>query len=97
MVDSPDTLFSPYMIKKGSSESDRDINLKGRLIRILLVISSRKIEPESPEFWKIVTKAAVIDANLDRGIYLLGNRSANLLEVQRKTPNLNAVVTRGQK
>ncbi|GBM74927.1 hypothetical protein AVEN_173346-1 [Araneus ventricosus] len=39
----------------------------------------------------------VRSACLYNGIYLLGNRSAQLIEEQRKTPNLNAVVTRAQK
>ncbi|GBL79676.1 hypothetical protein AVEN_114291-1 [Araneus ventricosus] len=59
-------------------------------------LSLAKIELQSPVFGKI-TNAAVIDASLDNGIYLLGNRSSRLIEEQRKTPNLNAVVTRSQK
>ncbi|GBM38860.1 hypothetical protein AVEN_49728-1 [Araneus ventricosus] len=55
-----------------------------------------KIQLQSPVFGRIITKAAVIDASLDNGIYLLGNRRAQI-EKQRKTPNLNAIVTRCQK
>ncbi|GBO29430.1 hypothetical protein AVEN_113600-1 [Araneus ventricosus] len=60
-------------------------------------LSLAKIELEIPVFGKIITKAAVIYASLDNGIYLLGTRSAQLIEEKRKTPNLNAVVTRSQK
>ncbi|GBL73354.1 Retrovirus-related Pol polyprotein from transposon 412 [Araneus ventricosus] len=55
-----------------------------------------KVELQSPEFGCVVTKAAVIDAQLDRGWYLLSNKTLELiLEAKRKT-NLNAVVTRSQ-
>lgn len=53
-----------------------------------------KIELESPEFGKICTKAAVVDARLDAGYYLLGNRTQKLIEESKTSPNLNAVVTR---
>ncbi|GBN12811.1 hypothetical protein AVEN_19373-1 [Araneus ventricosus] len=71
--------------------------IKQPLVKNFTCLSLAKIELQSPVFGKIITKAAVIDASLDNGIYLLGNRSAQLIEEQRKTPNLNAVVTRSQK
>ncbi|GBL79282.1 hypothetical protein AVEN_92497-1 [Araneus ventricosus] len=71
--------------------------IKQPLDKNFTCLSLAKIELQSPVFGKIITKAAVIDASLDNGIYLLGNRSAQLIEEQRKTPNLNAVVTRSQK
>ncbi|GBM13611.1 hypothetical protein AVEN_229585-1 [Araneus ventricosus] len=55
-----------------------------------------KIELQSPAFGKIVTKEVIIDAHFDSGIYLLRNRRAKLIEEQRKTPNLNALVTRSE-
>ncbi|GBN57347.1 hypothetical protein AVEN_247313-1 [Araneus ventricosus] len=55
-----------------------------------------KVELHSTEFGYIVTKAAVVDAQLDSGWYLLSNNTHQLiLEVKRK-PNLNAVLTRSQ-
>ncbi|GBM97599.1 Retrovirus-related Pol polyprotein from transposon 412 [Araneus ventricosus] len=71
--------------------------IKQPLDKNFTCLSLAKIELQSPVFGKIITKAAVIDASLDNGIYLLGNRSAQLIEEQRRTPNLNAVVTRSQK
>ncbi|GBL85575.1 hypothetical protein AVEN_34723-1 [Araneus ventricosus] len=68
--------------------------IKQPLDKNFTCLSLAKIELQSPVFGKIITKAAVIDASLDNGIYLLGNRSAQLIEEQRKTSNLNAVVTR---
>ncbi|GBM34956.1 hypothetical protein AVEN_240331-1 [Araneus ventricosus] len=55
-----------------------------------------KVELQSPEFGCVVTKAAVIDAQLGSGWYLLSNKTYELiLEAKRKT-NLNTVVTRNQ-
>ncbi|GBL73612.1 hypothetical protein AVEN_158481-1 [Araneus ventricosus] len=71
--------------------------IKQPLDKNFTCLSLAKIELQSPVFGKIITKAAVIDASLDNGIYLLGNRRAQLIEEQRKTPNLTAVVTRSQK
>ncbi|GBN06840.1 hypothetical protein AVEN_147313-1 [Araneus ventricosus] len=71
--------------------------IKQPLDKNLTCLPLAKIELQSPELGKIVTKAAVLDAHLDNNIYLLGNRSAQLIEEQRKTPTLNAVVTRSQK
>ncbi|GBN66471.1 Retrovirus-related Pol polyprotein from transposon 412, partial [Araneus ventricosus] len=71
--------------------------IKQPLDKNFTCLSLAKIELQSLVFGKIITKAAVIDASLDNGIYLLGNRSAQLIEEQRKTPTLNAVVTRSQK
>ncbi|GBM51274.1 Uncharacterized protein K02A2.6 [Araneus ventricosus] len=68
--------------------------IKQPLDKNFTCLSLAKIEHQSPVFGKIITKAAVVDTSLDNGIYLLGNRSAQLIEEQRKTPNLNAVVTR---
>ncbi|GBM58512.1 hypothetical protein AVEN_124722-1 [Araneus ventricosus] len=55
-----------------------------------------RIELQSSEFGRIVTKAAVIEAVLDNGVYLLGNRTADLIAKQKLTSNVNAVVTRSQ-
>ncbi|GBM63405.1 hypothetical protein AVEN_82259-1 [Araneus ventricosus] len=77
--------------------SGETVWIKQPLDKNFTCLSLAKIELQSPVFGKIITKAAVIDASLDNGIYLLGNRSAQLIEDQRKTPNLNAVVTRSQK
>ncbi|GBM63175.1 hypothetical protein AVEN_185554-1 [Araneus ventricosus] len=71
--------------------------IKQPLDKNLTCLPLAKIELQIPELGKIVTKAAVLDAHLDNDIYLLGNRSAQLIEEQRKTSNLNVVVTRGQK
>ncbi|GBN58781.1 hypothetical protein AVEN_213916-1 [Araneus ventricosus] len=71
--------------------------IKQPLDKNLTCLPLAKIELQSPELGKIVTKAAVLDTHLDNGIYLLGNRSAQLIEKQRKTSNLNVVVTRCQK
>ncbi|GBO45724.1 hypothetical protein AVEN_267029-1 [Araneus ventricosus] len=73
------------------------VRIKQPLDKNFTCLPLAKIELQSPVFGKIITKAAVIDASLDNGIYLLGNGSAQLIEEQRKTPNLNVVVTRGQK
>ncbi|GBN97531.1 hypothetical protein AVEN_125367-1 [Araneus ventricosus] len=55
-----------------------------------------KVELQSPEFGYIVTKSAVVDAQLDSGWYLLSNNThQSILQVKRK-PNLNAVLTRIQ-
>ncbi|GBL82441.1 hypothetical protein AVEN_252577-1 [Araneus ventricosus] len=56
-----------------------------------------RIELQSSEFGRIVTKAAVIEAVLDNGVYLLGNRTADLIAKQKLTSNVNAVVTRSQR
>ncbi|GBN57268.1 hypothetical protein AVEN_257600-1 [Araneus ventricosus] len=71
--------------------------IKQPLDKNLTCLPLAKIELQSPELGKIVTKAAGLDAHLDNDIYLLGNRSAQLIEEQRKTSNLNVVVTRCQK
>ncbi|GBM17983.1 hypothetical protein AVEN_82667-1 [Araneus ventricosus] len=69
---------------------------KQPLDKNLTCLPLAKIELQSPEFGKIVTKAAVLDAHLDNDIYLLGNRSAKLIGEQRKAPNSNVIVTRDQ-
>ncbi|GBM70822.1 hypothetical protein AVEN_85771-1, partial [Araneus ventricosus] len=56
-----------------------------------------RIVLQSSEFGRIVTKAAVIEAVLDNGVYLLGNRTADLIAKQKLTSNVNAVVTRSQR
>ncbi|GBN01224.1 hypothetical protein AVEN_149562-1 [Araneus ventricosus] len=86
MSDSTETLFAPYMSKALVNQTEMSI-LRDTGASIDL----------SPELGKIVTKAVVLDAHLDNDIYLLGNRSAQLIEEQRKTSNSNVVVTRGQK
>ncbi|GBO23257.1 hypothetical protein AVEN_53556-1 [Araneus ventricosus] len=55
-----------------------------------------KVELQSPEFGCVVTKAAVIDAQLDSGWYLLSNKTHELILGSKRKPNLNAVVTRSQ-
>ncbi|GBN43637.1 hypothetical protein AVEN_36748-1, partial [Araneus ventricosus] len=55
-----------------------------------------KVELQSPEFGCVVTKAAVIDAQLDSGWYLLSNKTYELILQAKRKPNLNAVVTRSQ-
>ncbi|GBO43544.1 hypothetical protein AVEN_8079-1 [Araneus ventricosus] len=55
-----------------------------------------KVELKSPEFGCVVTKAAVIDAQLDSGWYLLSNKTHDLILQAKRKPNLNAVVTRSQ-
>ncbi|GBN77618.1 hypothetical protein AVEN_151012-1, partial [Araneus ventricosus] len=55
-----------------------------------------KVELQSPEFGYIVTKAAVVDAQLDSGWYLLSNKTHELILEAKRKPNLNAVVTRSQ-
>ncbi|GBO43515.1 hypothetical protein AVEN_160694-1 [Araneus ventricosus] len=77
--------------------TDETVWIKQPLDKNLTCPSLAKIELQSPELGNIVTKAAILDAHLDNDTYLLGNRSAQLIEEQRKTSNLNAVVTRGQK
>ncbi|GBN64290.1 hypothetical protein AVEN_231346-1 [Araneus ventricosus] len=56
-----------------------------------------RIEFQSSDLGRIVTKAAVIEAVLDNGVYLLGNRTADLIAKQKLTSNVNAVVTRSQR
>ncbi|GBM44056.1 hypothetical protein AVEN_223178-1 [Araneus ventricosus] len=51
----------------------------------------------SSYFGRIVTKAAVIEAVLDNGVYLLGNRTADLIAEQKLNSNVNVVVTRSQR
>ncbi|GBM40215.1 Retrovirus-related Pol polyprotein from transposon 412 [Araneus ventricosus] len=55
-----------------------------------------KVELQSPEFGYIVTKAAVVDAQLNNGWYLLRNKTHQLILEAKRKPNLNAVVTRSQ-
>ncbi|GBN32411.1 hypothetical protein AVEN_169507-1, partial [Araneus ventricosus] len=55
-----------------------------------------KVELQSPEFGCVVTKAAVIDAQLDSCWYLLSNKTHELILEAKRKPNLNAVVTRSQ-
>ncbi|GBM49021.1 Retrovirus-related Pol polyprotein from transposon 412 [Araneus ventricosus] len=55
-----------------------------------------KVELQSPEFGCVVTKAAVIDAQLDTGWYFLSNKTHELILEAKRKPNLNAVVTRSQ-
>ncbi|GBL88167.1 hypothetical protein AVEN_29541-1 [Araneus ventricosus] len=55
-----------------------------------------KVELQSPEFGCVVTKAAVIDAQLNSGWYLLSNKTHELILEAKRKPNLNAVVTRSQ-
>ncbi|GBM54831.1 hypothetical protein AVEN_3819-1 [Araneus ventricosus] len=55
-----------------------------------------KVELQSPEFGYIVTKGAVIDAQLGSGWYLLSNKSHQLILEAKRKPNLNAVITRSQ-
>ncbi|GBM75253.1 hypothetical protein AVEN_214578-1 [Araneus ventricosus] len=50
-----------------------------------------RIELQSSEFGRIVTKATVIEAVLDNGVHLLGNRTADLIAKQKLTSNVNAV------
>ncbi|GBN98604.1 hypothetical protein AVEN_200025-1 [Araneus ventricosus] len=56
-----------------------------------------RIELQSSDLGRIVTKAAVIEAVLDNGVYLLGNRTADLIAKQKLTSNVNAVITRSQR
>ncbi|GBN27958.1 hypothetical protein AVEN_181805-1 [Araneus ventricosus] len=55
-----------------------------------------KVELQSPEFGYVITKAAVIDAQLDSGWYLLSNKTHELILEAKRKPNLNAVITRSQ-
>ncbi|GBM03075.1 hypothetical protein AVEN_95046-1 [Araneus ventricosus] len=55
-----------------------------------------KVELQSPEFGCVVTKAAVIDAQLDSGWYFLINKTHELILEAKRKSNLNAVVTRSQ-
>ncbi|GBM36421.1 hypothetical protein AVEN_234806-1 [Araneus ventricosus] len=55
-----------------------------------------KVELQSPEFSCVVTKAAVIDTQLDSGWYLLSNKTHELILEAKRKPNLNAVVTRSR-
>ncbi|GBN98979.1 hypothetical protein AVEN_13854-1 [Araneus ventricosus] len=55
-----------------------------------------KVEIQSPEFGHIVIKAAVIDARLDSGWYLLSNKTHQLILEAKQKPNVNAVRTRSQ-
>ncbi|GBN38397.1 hypothetical protein AVEN_200987-1 [Araneus ventricosus] len=55
-----------------------------------------KVELQSPEFGCVVTKAAVIDAQLDSGWYLLSNKTYELILEAKRKPTLNAVVTRSK-
>ncbi|GBO39574.1 hypothetical protein AVEN_263232-1 [Araneus ventricosus] len=55
-----------------------------------------KVELQSPEFGYIVTKASVLDAQLDSGWYLLSNKTHQLIFEAKRKPNLNAVVTKSQ-
>ncbi|GBN44200.1 hypothetical protein AVEN_148423-1 [Araneus ventricosus] len=43
-----------------------------------------RIELQSSDFGRIVTKTAVIEATLDNGVYMLGNRTADLIARQKK-------------
>ncbi|XP_071041462.1 myb-like protein X [Parasteatoda tepidariorum] len=45
---------------------------------------------------KVVTKAAVLGDSLDKGYYLLGNKTAALLENSFEVPMISAVMTRKQ-
>ncbi|GBN96723.1 hypothetical protein AVEN_27275-1 [Araneus ventricosus] len=56
-----------------------------------------RIELQSSDFGRIVTKATVIEAVFVDGVYLLGNRTADLIAKQKLTSNVNAVVTRSQR
>ncbi|GBM21705.1 hypothetical protein AVEN_9771-1 [Araneus ventricosus] len=122
MVDSPETLFAPYMSKSLVNQTEmrilrdtgasidlvsrKHINskaltggtlwIKQPLDKNLTCLPLAKTELQSHEFGKIVTKAAVLDAHIDSAVYLLGNRSSELIREQRKTPNSNVIVTRGQ-
>ncbi|CAL1301521.1 unnamed protein product [Larinioides sclopetarius] len=52
------------------------------------------------EFGHLITKAAVVNNNADKGRYLLGNRTAALLEKMKKisvSQQVNAIQTRAQK
>ncbi|GBL75382.1 hypothetical protein AVEN_117438-1 [Araneus ventricosus] len=55
-----------------------------------------KVELQSPEFGCVITKAAVIDAQLDSGKYLLSNKTYELILEAKRKSNLNAVVTKSQ-
>ncbi|GBM29684.1 hypothetical protein AVEN_156872-1 [Araneus ventricosus] len=55
-----------------------------------------KVELQSSEFRHIVTKAAVIDAQLDSGWYLLSNKTHQLILEAKRKPKVNAVMTRSQ-
>ncbi|GBN29529.1 hypothetical protein AVEN_240167-1 [Araneus ventricosus] len=55
-----------------------------------------KVELQSPEFGCVVTKAAVIDAQLDSGWYLLSNKTYELILEAKRKPTLSAVLTRSQ-
>ncbi|GBN97563.1 hypothetical protein AVEN_102403-1 [Araneus ventricosus] len=50
-----------------------------------------RIELQSSEFGHIVTKATAIEAFLDNGVHLLGNRTTDLIAKQKLTSNVNAV------
>ncbi|GBN90321.1 hypothetical protein AVEN_52507-1 [Araneus ventricosus] len=52
-----------------------------------------RIELQSSDFGRIVTKATVIEAVFKDGVYLLGNRTADLIAKQKLTSNMNTVVT----
>ncbi|CAL1300126.1 unnamed protein product [Larinioides sclopetarius] len=52
------------------------------------------------EFGHLITKAAVVNNNADKGRYLLGNRTATLLEKMKNflvPQQVNAIQTRAQK
>ncbi|GBM73592.1 hypothetical protein AVEN_140225-1 [Araneus ventricosus] len=55
-----------------------------------------KVKLQSSEFGYIVTKAAVVDAQRDIGWYLLSNNTCQLLLEAKRTPNMNALLTRSQ-
>ncbi|GBN48083.1 hypothetical protein AVEN_11152-1 [Araneus ventricosus] len=70
--------------------------IKQQLDKNFACLPLAKIELQSPEFGKIVIKAAPLDTHLDSEIYLLGNRSGKIIGEQRKTPKSNVVMTRNQ-
>ncbi|XP_035224031.1 uncharacterized protein LOC118196690 [Stegodyphus dumicola] len=56
-----------------------------------------RIELEGEDFGKVITKAAVISSDLNQEYYLLGNRTARLIEQNKMQPHkINAVMTRSQ-
>ncbi|GBM12259.1 hypothetical protein AVEN_155264-1 [Araneus ventricosus] len=57
-------------------------------------LSLAKVELQSPEFGHILTKAAVVDAQLDSGWYLLSHQTHQQILEEKRKPNLNAIMTR---
>ncbi|GBM45853.1 hypothetical protein AVEN_180721-1 [Araneus ventricosus] len=70
--------------------------VKQPLVSEFICVPLAKVELQSPEFGCVITKAAVIDVQLDSGWYLLSNKTYELILEAKRKPNLNAVITRSQ-